>query len=426
MSTATEHVNGTELPGTSHAESWARAGVVDAEAEAIRAKTAAEIEAKRIAAEAEAEAIKIKAREDAEKLRIANARQAMRLEKERADHEAKISEATRRKEAAERAAAEEREAAEAAAKEKAISAAAVTKSSKRWRRVAMGFYALCAGVALPVQIAAFYDEDAKYLVVAPIFIELIALVALVGAAAAATAGRPQWHYRAVAWAGALTAATINIVHGLDAFDAATAFGTALASIAGPGMWDLHEHGRIAKRDGKQTWRQKRAAAKAAKVAEEKAAAEKAEQAEKKAAAEAAETARQLQLAAQREELYPDVWEHAIKLAAALGETTVTEAIWRRAHIDIEGTEPGEDVDTIRTRNTAQRRLVAARSEAPGNKPEKITSSQRASQMPPSPKKRVYTPPARPGKRRAGDTPKYVGAARRAASETAKKTAASGS
>lgn len=426
MSTATEHVNGTEVSGTSHAESWARAGVVDAEAEAIRAKTAAEIEAKRIAAEAEAEAVRIKAREDAEKLRIANERAAMRLEKERADHEAKLAEARRRKEAAERAAAEERKAAEAGAKQKASSEKAVAKSSKRWRRVAKTFYGLCAAVALPVQIAAFYRPDAKYLIVAPIFIELIALVALVGAAAAATAGRPQWHYRMVAWAGAFTAATINMVHGLSAFDAATAFGTALASIAGPGMWDLHEHGRIAKRDGMQTWRQKRATAKAHKAAEKKAAADAAEQAEKKAAAEDAEQARRMQLDAQRAELYPDVWEHAIKLAAALGETTVTDAIWRRAHIDIEGTDPGEDVDTIRIRNAAQRRLVAARSEAPGNKPEKITSSQRASQMPPSPKKRTYSPPARPGKRRPGDTPKYVGAARRAAAETAKKTAPSGS
>lgn len=426
MSTATEHVNGTEVSGTSHAESWARAGVSEAEAEAIRARTAAEIRERETLAAAEAEAIKIKAAEEAEKQRIANERAAMRLEKEKADHAAKIAEAHRREQAANRAAAEEREAAEAEKVEKVSSEKAVDKATTRWRRTAMGFYGLCALVALPVQVAAFFRPDALYLMIAPFFIEVIALVALVGAAAAVTAGRPHWHYRLVAWVGAFTAAGINLWHGLAAFDTATAIGTAIASVAGPGMWDLHEHGRITKRDGKTTWRQRRKERKAAKTEAERAATQEWLAVETAAHEENARRTAAAKLAAQRAELFPEVWGHALRLAAALGETTVTDQIWRRAHIDIEGTDPGEDVDTIRVRNAAQRRLVAARSEAPGKTPEKITSSQRASQMPPSPKKRTYSPPARPGKRRPGDSPKFVDAARRAAAETAKKTAPSGS
>ncbi|MER7623926.1 hypothetical protein [Streptomyces sp. NPDC126503] len=413
--TPIDKVNGHALPETSHAESWARAGIADAEAEAIRARTAAELEERRLKAEAEAEAIRLKAAEDAERMRIANERAALRLEREKATELAKIAEANRKKEAEERAAAEAREQAAAAKKAEAESQQAVESATNRWRWTAKGFYALCAAVALPVQMAAFYEPDAKYLIVAPVFIEVIALVALIGAAAAVTAGRPHWHYRLVAWAGALAAATINIVHGLDAFDEATAFGTALASIAGPGMWDLHEHGRIVRRDGRLTWRQRRAEAKAAsrKAAEQAAADKKAaaqKQAEQKAAEERART-----LAAQRAEHFPKVWEHAVKLAASLGETTVTEAVWKRAYNDIEGTDPSESVDIIRGRNAAARRVLAARSEAPGNTPVKATSMQHGNQMP-----RAQRGPARkPPVRRVGDTQKYVSAARKQASITAR-------
>lgn len=420
MSTSSiEKVNGQALPETSHAESWARAGIADAEAEAIRARTAAEIEERRIKAQAEADAIRAKGEAEAEKQRLANERNALRLEREKAAELAKIAESNRKREEEDRLANKAREDAEAAEKQQAEAEQATETSANRWRRTAMGFYALCATVALPVQMAAFYDPNAEYLLVAPIFIEVIALVALVGAAAAVTARRPHWHYRLVAWAGALTAATVNIVHGLDAFDPATAFGTALASVAGPGMWDLHEHGRIARRNGVPTWREQRAAERAEKKAavqkaaeEQRAAAE--QEAKEKAAAEKAE-----QLADMRASEFPDVWEHACRLAAALGETTVTEAVWRRAHLDIEGAEPGESVDIIRGRNIAARRLVAARSEAPGNAPVKATNGQRASQMPAAPRKRSYKPPARAGVRRPGDTQKYVNAARKQASIAAR-------
>jgi hypothetical protein len=420
--TPIEKVNGHAMPETSHAESWARAGIADAEAEAIRARTAAEIEERRIKAQAEADAIRAKAAEEAERQRLANERAALRFEREKATELAKIAEANRKREAEDRAAAEERKEAEAAIQQQADAEQAIETATGRWRKVALAFYALCAGVALPVQMAAFYKPGAEYLLVAPVFIEVIALVALVGAAAAVSAGRPHWHYRLVAWGGALTAATINIVHGLEAFDAATAFGTALASVAGPGMWDLHEHGRIARRDGAQTWRQRRAAKKTArKEAAARAEEEAKAAAEKEAAREAADQQAQ-ELAKQRAEYFPKVWQHAVKLAAATGETTVTEAVWKRAHNDIEGTDPAESVDIIRGRNSAARRVIAARSEAPGERPVKVTNAQRASQMPPSSTRREYKPPARSGIRRAGDTQRYVGAARKQAAITAREAA----
>ncbi|MDT0608842.1 coiled-coil domain-containing protein [Streptomyces lancefieldiae] len=400
--------------------------IAQAQAEAIRSKAWAEAEEQRLAAEAkkeaelklaeaEAEAIRIKAEEDARKAKIANDRAEARFEEEQAARQARIAKANKEREDAERAAADANRQAEEEQRAELDQAKAVEKSSKRWRQVAMGFYGLCAAVALPVQSSAFYNPNAKYLLVAPVFIEVIALVALVGAAAAVTDGRPQWHYRLVAWAGALTAATINVVHGLDAFDAATAFGTALASVAGPGMWDLHEHGRIRKRDGKPTWRERRAQRKADRAAvKERAAEEKRKAVEKEAADKAAEeTAKKLAEARARD--FPEVWKHALRLAAALGETTVTEAVWRRAHLDIEGTDPGESAEVIRARNVAAKRVESARTNTPVNIPSKTMNAQRAAQMPPGPNRVLKTRATR----RPGDTPKYVGAARKQAAIAAK-------
>jgi VIT1/CCC1 family predicted Fe2+/Mn2+ transporter len=417
-----EKVNGTQLPETSHAESWARAGIADAEAEAIRARTAAEIEERRIKAQAEADAIRATAAAEAEKLRLANERAALRFEREKAEQLAKIAEANRVREAEERAADEERKAAEAAVQEQEAAEEAVETATGRWRKTAKGFYALCAAVALPVQMAAFYKEDAKYLIIAPVFIELIALVALIGAAAAVTAGRPHWHYRLVAWGGALAAATINIVHGLDAFDEATAFGTALASIAGPGMWDLHEHGRIARRDGTPTWRERRAAKKTEKRNAAQKAAEEARIAAEQEASRKAAKALAEKLANDRAEHFPKVWAHAVRLAAALGEATVTEAIWKQAHNDIEGTDPSESVDIIRGRNAAARRVVAARSEAPGEKPVKVTNTQRSTQVMGA-SARPRTKPV-PPRRKAGDTPRFHPVARSLAAESKRRSMSS--
>ncbi|MET9521500.1 hypothetical protein [Streptomyces coeruleorubidus] len=417
--TSVEQVNGTPVASEPRVDP-----VRVAEAEAIRARAAAERQALLTQAEGE-KALKAQQAEqlrlENEKQALANERAAVRFEREKAEQLAKAAEANRKREETERARETARRQEQAQEQAEAANAEAVERSSERWRRVAMGFYALCAAVALPVQMAAFYDEDAKYLLVAPVFIEVIALVALVGAAAAVTDGRPQWHYRLVAWVGALTAATINVVHGLDAFDPATAFGTALASIAGPGMWDLHEHGRIRKLDGKPTWRERWAQRRAEAAAAKEQAAEAERRAAEKAAADkaAAETAREL--AERRATLFPKVWEHAVKLAADLGEVD-PNAVWERAKLDVEGAKPGESAEALRMRNAAQARVEAARQSKPVSTLSKTTNAQRASQVPSAKKTRVYNPPSRRGVRTKGDV-KYVPGAARQASITARNAAA---
>jgi hypothetical protein len=419
MTASLEHVNGS---APSHAESWAMASVHEAQAEAIRAQAAADTEARRIAAEAEAEAVRVKAAAEAEKQALANKRAALQLQRFEAEQNAKIAEAERKAAAEARAAEKERREAEAAEAAAAMQGEKREQSTRSWRNAALAFAVVCAAAALPVQMNAFYDPARKYLLVVPLVIEGAAWAALKGAAAAVDDERPHWHYRLIAWLLAFTAAGINLGHGLNDFDPTTAIATALASLAGPGMWDLHEHGRIRARDGMPTWSQRRAARKA----EKKVKAEQAKrEAEKKVADKAAreQAAKdRAQLAADRETNFPEVWKHARKLAAALGETTVTDDIWKRAHNDIEGTDPGETVDIISGRTNAQRRLEAALSRAPGEKPIKVNSAQVASQMPPGRGQRVYRPPTRAGVRRKGDTPKYVKAARTQAAITARNAA----
>ncbi|MGW2721407.1 hypothetical protein [Streptomyces sp. NPDC001492] len=396
-----------------------------AEAEAVRTRAAADAEAKRIEAQAKAEAEKILAAEQAkalelenEKQALANERAALRFKREQAEQNTKIAEAEKKREDIERARKSARRDDEQQQQAETRQAVSVEKASKRWRRVAMSFYVLCAAVALPVQMAAFYNPDAKYLLIAPVFIEVIALVALVGAAAAVTAGRPHWHYRIVAWAGALTAASINIVHGLAEYDAATAFGTALASIAGPGMWDLHEHGRIRKRDGKTSWRQRRAEAKEArKAAAVKAAEEARKRAEKEAADQAAEAAR-LELRGIRQTVFKDVWDEAVKIGAALGKDPEDPAVWPRAYRNIKGCDPGESIESISSRRTAEKRAESALTGTPVNTVSETTNAQRANQMPRTQRGPARKPPAR----QPGDTQQYVAAARRQASLAAKAAA----
>lgn len=381
--------------------------VAAAEAEAIRARAYAEAEAARIGAEAEAEAVRIKAATDAKRQEIANAKAAMVLEEKRAEHEAKLADLAKVREQAERETALARREAEAAEGAAAAEQEKRGKSATSWRRAALTFAVVCAIVALPVQMSAFYSRTAPWLLAAPLVLEGGAWVVLKGAAAAVDDHRPHWHYRLIAWLLAFLAAAINLSHGLAHFGAATASGTAFASLAGPGVWDLHEHGRIRTRDGKLTRRQQRDKRVAEKRAATVQAAErKRAEAEKLAADKAARDAAG-QLAAEREKTYPKEWQHALALAAALGETTVTEPVWRRAWYDIHGTEPGDSVDTIRTRRTAETRVATARGETPPNTPSKVTNAQRASQVPP----REYRPPTRRGRRTKGDTERYVEAAR---------------
>lgn len=393
--------------------------IAAAEAEAIRARAAAEAEERRIKAEAEAKAALIRAEEEARKIRLANDRAEQRLAEEQAAREARIAESNRKRREAEQAVAAAAEQAEAERQAREEASAEVEVADDKWRTYALNFYRVCAVVALPVQLNAFYNPEAPWLMAAPLMLEGGAWVVQKGAASAVANGRPSWHYRLIAWLLAFIAAGINLWHGLNAFDPATALGTAFASIAGPGVWDLHEHGRIRKRDGVPTRRERRAARKEEKrCAVEKAAEEQRRREEKEAADQDARVAAQ-QLARERAKRFPKVWEHALKLAAALGETTVTQSVWRRAHIDIEGTEPGESVDSIRTRNMAARRVAAARSEAPGGTPSKVTNAQRSAQvMARSTKPRTKPVPPR---RRPNDTPKFHPVARSLAADAKRQS-----
>jgi hypothetical protein len=398
--------------------------VAEAEAARIRALTYAETEAARIAAEAQAEAIRIKAEAEAEKQRLANERTAMRMEKERADHELRLAETNRKREESDR----QRQAAQAAEQATRDAEAELAKeiatADDKWRAYAIRFAFVCGIVSLPVQMSFFWNPKAPWMAAAPIMLEGAAWVVHRGARAAVANRRPVWHYRLIVWLLAFAAAGINLYHGLHSFDPGTALATAFASVAGPGVWDLHEHGRIRKRDGKLTRRERKAQERAEKrAAAEQAAREAGVRAEKEAAEQAAKTAAE-ELAKTRAEDYENEWKHAKKLAAALGETTVTESVWKRAWHDIHGTDPGDTVDTIRTRRTAERRIEMARGETPSTGGRRTALSQRPAQMPPTASRGSTTLRNKPvpPRRRKGDTAPYHPVAKAAAAETARRTA----
>lgn len=416
--TSVERVNGTPLPAEPRFE---YDPVMHAEAEAIRTRAEAEREALLVAAQAKAEAEKIKAAEEARKQKLANDKAEQRAEEERAARAARIAEHNRKRAAAERAQRDEAAKAERAKQEDAQAAQEVAAADDRWRSYALNFYRVCAVVALPVQISAFYNPRAIWLMAAPLMLEGGAWVVLKGAAAAVANRQPSWHYRLIAWLLAFIAAGINLWHGLQAFDPATALGTAFASIAGPGVWDLHEHGRIRKRDGIPTRRERKAAEKAERAeAARKAAEEKRRAAEKEAAAKAAEEAR-ARLNEDRQREFEDVWAEAGKIGAALGKAPDDPAVWPRAYRNIKGCDPGESIESITARRAAEKRVQAALTGAPVSTLSKTTNAQRASQVPGAKKPRVYSPPARRGVRTKGDV-KYTPAARRQAAITAQQAA----
>ncbi|MEU1787090.1 hypothetical protein ABZ553_14695 [Streptomyces sparsogenes] len=410
--TSVEKVNGT--PVASHAEPRFDP-VALAEAEAIRTRAEAEAEALRIEAEGKAEAEKIKAAEEARKQKIANDKAEARAREEQAAREARIAESNRKQAEAERAAREEAEQAERDKAAKQETQQKVEQAEDSWRFFAIAFAVMCGVVALPVQMAAFWNDKAPWMISAPFMLEGAAWVVLRGAAAAVAAHRPHWHFRLIAWLLAFVAAGVNLWHGLAAFDPATAIGTAVASIAGPGVWDLHEHGRIRKRDGVPTRRERKAAEKEAKRLAAEQAEKELREAERQAYREKAARETAEALDEMRRTEFPDVHRHALKLAADLGETAITEAIWKRAKLDVDGALPGESADIFRMRNAAEARVEAARQKKPVNAVSKTANAQRAAQMPPGPNRVLKTRATR----RPGDTPKYVGAARKQAAITAK-------
>jgi hypothetical protein len=404
---AIDKVNGT--PAADHEPRFDPRAL--AEAEAIRTRATAEAEAARIEAEGKAEADKIKAVEEARKQKILNDKAEARAREEQAARDARIADSNRKRKDAERAQAEADKKARQAEEVEAQIAAEVAAADERWRTYAIRFAIICGIVSLPVQMSFFWSRQAPWMAAAPIMLEGAAWVVHRGARAAAVSGRPVWHYRAIVWLLALIAAGVNLYHGLHSFDPGTAIATAFASIAGPGVWDLHEYGHIRKRDGVPSRRERRAQKNEAK----RLAAEKAEkelrEAERQAYREKAEREAAEELDRIRREEFPEVHRHAWRLAADLGKTAMTEAIWRQAKLDVEGAPPGESADIIRMRNAAEMRVEAARQKRPVNTLSKTMNAQRASQMPPTAKKRRYSPPAVAGVRRKGDTPRYVNAAR---------------
>ncbi|MGW6288873.1 hypothetical protein [Streptomyces sp. NPDC055107] len=396
--------------------------VAQAEADAIRTKAFADAEKQRIRAEAEAEAAKIKAAEEARKLKLANDKAEARAAEEQKARDARIAESERRRAAAERGQQDDERAHWEQQQTAAAAEADIAKAASTWRLYAVMFYAVCAVVALPVQIAAFWDPNAWWLVIAPLMLEGAALVVTKGAAAAVAANRPHWHYRTVAWVFAFIAAGINLKHGLDAFDPATAFGTAFASLAGPGVWDLHEHGRIRRRDGVLTRRERKARSAAAKAEAKRRAAEEARKASEKEAAEKAAAEAAEALANSRAEEFPEVWDEAEKIAAAVGEITVTQAVWVRAYRNIMGTEPGESIESITARRKAEARVAAALSGAPVATLSKNKNAQRAIQVKGTARRSSYRPT--PPRRKPNDTPKFHPVARALAADAKRQSNAS--
>lgn len=395
--------------------------IAEAEAEAIRTRSAAEAEVRRIKAEAEAKAIETKAAEETRKLKLANDKAEARAREEQAARDARIA-ASERKQAEEvRRAAADRRAAEETKKADEVAAKQLENAEDSWRYFAIAFAVACGVVALPVQMAAFWHPHSPWMIAAPFMLEAGAWVVLRGAAAAVAGHRPHWHFRLIAWLLAFVAAGINLWHGLHAFDPATAVGTAFASLAGPGVWDLHEHGRIRKRDGKPTRAQRKQQQREEKRATAAKKAEEARRAAEKAATEKAATEAAEKLSEEREELYPEEWKRALALAAALGEATVTETVWRRAWRDLHAADPGETVDVVRSRNVASIRMSKAVTEGAEKSAEKGVSSQRATQIPPPSGK--TRPKPIPPRRQRGDSIPFHAAAKVAAAATARRSMA---
>ena len=359
----------TELrpEGDTYAEGLARAEQIRAEAEALRAKTESDRRRQELI-DAKAEA---KAQKD---IQAALA--------EAADEERRRQQA-RRDEAARKAKAE--------------------KSASLWKKSAAAIAIVCIIVSLPLQIMAFWDPKAWFLVAAPFVLEGVAWALLMGAQAAIDDDRPSWHYRAGALLQALIAAGINFAHGSAEYGIATGIGGALCSVIGPVIWDLHEHGRIAKRDGRKPRSVRRAERRGAR-----------------AEAKRIEAVNKLRAAADE-----TVWQHAMDLAGYLGETVPSEATYRRAWTEIHGADLGQTAAQIAHTRAAKRAVRLAQ-----NGPLKDEKAQVDSQMDPEAESFPKAPkkPGTDGRKKNGGTPprrtpgtKYSDVARRQMSVEQKRT-----
>ena len=367
----------TELrpEGETYAEGLARASKAEAEAEALRIKNEAE-RARQTLATAKADA---------------KAQKEIQRELDEAADERRRRDEQRR---------------EAAAKK-----TRAAKSAKTWRTAAKTIAAVCIIVSLPLQIMAFWDPKAVFLVAAPLVLEGVAWALLAGAQAAIDDDRPSWHYRLGALLQALIAAGINYAHGSEVYGTATGIGGALCSLIGPMIWDLHEHGRITKKQGRKPLSIRRAEAKAAK----------------------AEAKRVEAVNGQRAARDKDVWQRALDLAAALGETVPSEKTYARAWTEIHGAEVGSTAERIACTRAAKRAVRLAQN-GPLDGSEKPAKPQVNSQMTPV----AETPPKAPkkpgedGRKKNGGLPpvrrpgtvSYAPVARRQMARTAREKAAS--
>ncbi|MFF7995092.1 hypothetical protein ACFZDG_35645 [Kitasatospora xanthocidica] len=395
----------------------------------------AEARAQQVRAEAE------KAAAEAERQRLSNRRAAMRLEAEEAAHAAKMAKLTAEREAAERAAAEEKAAAEAAQEQVLEEAEEKAKAEQKWKWGALGIYVAGAVVSLPLQLLAFYDPEKKFLLMAPVFLEGLALVLSFGANAAVSAGKTVWPYRVGVMAAAGIAAAVNLVHGFDDPKIGVGAGTigALTSIGGPIVWTAYEHGRARRLDGVPTRRERIAAERAAAREEavaameaERAKAEEEARAEAKrveetkkeqAATAAAKAAEQDQLRRdkEREAQHPEVWAVAVARRTATGAAAVTEQIWAAAWEVVHGTKEVGVTAEIRAKMLAAR---AAMQEA-GKGAEETANAQVESQMPrrdPDAEDGRRHNGGTPPRRRPGDSPPYVAGVGKVSSATTAKRA----
>ncbi|MFC4512557.1 hypothetical protein [Streptomyces ehimensis] len=326
-------------------EARARLVLAEAQAEAIRTRAQGEAEAARITAAAEAERTRKETEAEAERNRIANERAAMRLEKEQADHKAHVAEKAAR---AAKAKAEEEKAENAAAEEAQQAAdreAEQQRSEAWWKWGARGIYAVCLVIAAPVQFLDFWDERRPFLVAAPAMLEGIALVLAAGAAWAVAHRRDVMPYRLGILIGAAVAATINLRGGFTnpAIGLNAGMVGAIASLIGPVVLMIYEHGIAQKADGIPSWRERRAAERAAaaeaearkKAREEKKAAE-AKAATEKAAAQKRADEEQKRRDEDRRSSHSDVWTVADAMRSARGSAVVTEQIWADAWYRVTG------------------------------------------------------------------------------------------
>lgn len=335
--TSVEKVNGT--PKTSPEPRFEYDPVALAEAEAIRTRAVADAEALRIKAEGEAKGAAVLAGEQAEELRISNERKRMRLEKDQVDHKAHVA----KKEAeTAKSNAETKKAEQAAAEEKAAEAkheAEQRRTQSWWKWGARSIYVVGLIIAGPVQFMHFWDPARKFLIAAPALLEGFAIVLAFGAAWAVAHRRDVAPYRIGIMISAIIAAAVNLYGGLT--DPAIGFNAGLigafASLGGPIVLMAYEHGIAQKADGIPSWRERRAAEKAAKekaeaearVAAEKEAERTAAAVEKKLTQERAEE-EQRRRDSDRREGHKEIWETAEAMRSARGSQYVTEQIWAEA------------------------------------------------------------------------------------------------